>query len=90
MVQGVGSKGRRRQCPCNIKAAKEGSQGARSFQSAMLRGARHNRKDAVKMLIRNSAWLLFLKKSKAMLALRICSFCIMQAIIRGEVLENLF
>lgn len=31
MVQGAGSMGRRRQCPCNIKAAKEGTLGARSL-----------------------------------------------------------
>lgn len=44
------------------------------------------------MSMRSSTWLLFLEKAlmRTESELRICSFCIMQAISRGKVLENLF
>lgn len=58
----------------------------------MLHGAQHSKKDAVKMLIRNSTQHLS-QKNKLMLTeieMRILLFCIMQSISRGKVLENLF
>lgn len=91
MFQGVGCKGKREVMPMQYQSSKR-KQGSRSLQSAMLHGAQHNKKDAVKMLIR-TVHTSPSQKNKLMLTeseLRICLFCITQSISRGKVLENLF